>query len=104
MPSARLTKWLKANKESFGSSDGYPGEFHRQQLWGMVVPQCRVAIIDSRNQVHEGKVMIKSASHASFLIDGSSGARPGMVDARNIIWCSNAPARIMRESQLGRKA
>lgn len=51
--------------------------------------------VKPERRILTGRVQILTrGSHAAVLVTNSSGARPAMVDASNIVWCSNAPYRI----------
>jgi hypothetical protein len=98
--------WLARNRAAIGSADGYPGEFHRKELFARVRPGSLVAWLlparpgDKERTLQTGRVQILTRdSHAVCLVTGSSGARPGLVDTANIVWCSGAP----RAMQLPRK-
>lgn len=97
----RIQAWLKRNLTKFGTHDDYPGEFHRQILFSLVEPKSKVAWLypmrpgDKEPRMGTGMVMILTrGSHAAVLVTGSSGARPAMVDSRNIVWCDRAPSKL----------
>lgn len=91
----RIRAWLARNQEAIDSVDGYPPALLRQQLFALVTPGCKVGWLDPYGSLQHGTVMILTkGSHAAVHITGSSGARPGLVDAVNIIWCANAPYRL----------
>ena len=91
----RVEKWLRDNREAFGSGDDYPAEFHRHDLFSLVGPRSKVAILTPQGQMKVGTVMIFTpGSHGACHEVGSSGARPFLVDAKNCIWCDSAPRRL----------
>ena len=96
-----VAKWVSRNRERFGSSDNLPAEFHRQQLFPLLKRGSKVVWRgvqrpgDTVIHLSAGRVQILTrGSHASVLVTGSSGARPALVDVRNIVWCAGAPTRI----------
>ncbi len=100
-PEKRVRKWLAKNKYAIASHNGYPAEFHQQILFSLVEPGSKVAWLaptrpgDKEPTMLTGRVQILTrGSHAAVLVTGSNGARPAIVDARNIVWCDKAPANL----------
>lgn len=97
-------KWLARNREAFGSSDGYPAEFHRAELFKLIGPRSKVAILSPQGQLRAGTVQIFTpGSHGAVLEANSRGGSPFLVDRRNIVWCGEAPATLKTAAQLIRK-
>jgi hypothetical protein len=91
---ARAGAWLARNTRKFGTGNGYPGEFHREWLMTFVRPGSSVLVVTPHGGFLSGKVVLHLETHSVFHVTGSSGARPGLVDRNNIVWCSKAPASV----------
>lgn len=97
----RVLQWLSRNRTAIASHDGYPAEFHRQILFSHVRAGSKVAWLlpvrsgDKTRTLQTGRVQILARGHhATCLVTGSSGARPGHCSPDNIVWCADAPTQL----------
>ena len=53
--------WIARNKAQFGSHDGLPGVFQREQLFSRIKTGKRVTFVDLRGQLHTGSAVMRAA-------------------------------------------
>ena len=80
--------WLAANKGSFGTQDGLPGEFHREGIFNTLRPHDPVAIVTPHGNVATGHVVMKGPAGWVASDDRTGGARPLICDETNTVWTS----------------
>lgn len=82
-------KFLVKNRDKFGSQDGLPGEFHREQMFTLARPGKTAGIITPHGSVLCGRVVMKFATHAVLNLGGAHGT-PGVMDASNCVFVAGA--------------
>lgn len=85
----RMEQWLAANKHKFGTTDGLPGEFHRECLFNLIKPGSTVGIITSHGSKLSGRVVMRGPAGWVFNAGGPHGT-PAIADERNTIYVGGA--------------
>lgn len=86
----QMEAWLAKNKHKFGTTDGLPGEFHREQLFNLIKPGSTVGIITPHGNKLHGRVVMRGPAGWVFGIAGSAHGQPAIADERNTIYVGGA--------------
>lgn len=80
---------MTANRAAFGTSDGYPGDHHREMIFKQIKPGGHVGILTQHGQLQVGRVVMKGPAGWVLNLGGTHGT-PGIADATNTVYVSGA--------------
>ena len=85
--SQKAQKWLKKNKNAFGTHSGLPDYFHRKNLFDFITNGSQVAIQTPHGSLLQGRAVMKGPAGWVLNLGGSYGT-PGIANEENVIWVS----------------
>jgi hypothetical protein len=85
--SKTMQSWLDRNRPKFGSADGLPGEFLRQDLFKHIRPGVQAGIVTCHGTLLSGRAVMVFHTHA-VLNGGGAHGTPLIADARNTVYCA----------------
>jgi hypothetical protein len=80
-------RWLVRNREQFGTTDGLPGEFHREALYQTIALGRSVVIVTTQHRLRKGKVVMSGRAGWVLNMGGQYGT-PGIATPENTVWVS----------------